>query len=241
MIAGTGRAGTTVLVQLLDACGLETGKKQLRFNQTARAGLETQLFADGSPYVVKSPYLSENLDDLLANGFDPKRIDAIILPLRDLDDAVASRIKVFVKHGNPTPGGLWRAKRPGLQRRILAESVHQLLMTAADYRIPIFLVAFPRFVNDAQYTWECLKAVLPDVDETTFLQKHEELFRTELVSTLPHVGRMRMALFDCLWLIRKMSFGVRATVSRRHSPVSDQGPRDHVDKQELSSVKRSAG
>jgi hypothetical protein len=218
LIAGTGRAGTSVLVQLLGACGLETGIDDLRFNNSARAGLEQRLVAEGSPYVVKSPYLSEDLAAFIESGFDPSRIDAILIPLRDLDDAVASRIKVFIKSGYRAPGGLWRAKRPGSQRAILAESVHQLLLTAAEYRIRIVLFTFPRFVNDGTYAWECLKSVLPDVDEATFLQKHAELLRPELVSTLPHYGPFRMAIFDCWWAIRKLRAVVRGNNGRRRLP-----------------------
>jgi hypothetical protein len=199
---------------LLDACGLETGIEKLRFVESARAGLEHRLVADQSPYVVKLPYLSEDLAGLIDGGFDPSTIDAILVPVRELDDAVASRIQLFMKKGHKAAGGLWRSQRPGLQRKILAESLHRLLMTAADHQIKLVLFTFPRFVNDSQYAWECLESVLPCVDKATFFQKHAELLRPELVSNLPHFGRIRMMTLDCSWAIQKLNAKRRRKVRR---------------------------
>ena len=186
LIAGTGRAGTTALVQLLGACGLATGSDNLRYFTTSRAGLEHKLIADDAPYVVKQPFLSEDLGRFIAEGFDPGRIDAIVVPMRDLRHAAASRIQVFREHGLRTPGGLWRSRRPSAQLRILGESEHQLLMTAADHNIRVVLLNFPRFVNDAGYSWECLAPVLPGVDEATFIERHTSLMRPQLVSSLTY-------------------------------------------------------
>ena len=73
VITGTGRAGTTALVKLFDVCGVETRANDLRLYPTARAGLESRLAGDDSPYVVKDPLLSEDLQHLVEGGFDPSR------------------------------------------------------------------------------------------------------------------------------------------------------------------------
>jgi hypothetical protein len=201
LIAGTGRAGTTVLVQLLDACGLETGSESLAYSPQARAGLETRLYGTNAPYVVKHPYLYDELAILIRNGFDPVRIDGIIVPLRDLDDAAASRIEVFLDTGEITvDGGLWRSLRPGEQKPALAISLHELLVTAADHNIPLYFLMFPRFVTDPEYAWRCLSPVVPSTSQDHFIKKHREIVRPDLVHEQRHIGRVQMARFDLKYL-----------------------------------------
>ena len=95
LIAGTGRAGTSFLVRYLSALGLETeiersGKSQ--WNEMANAGLETMpLLKPGAdlPYVIKTPWIAEFADHILKQ--DAVAIDALIIPIRDLNEAAASR------------------------------------------------------------------------------------------------------------------------------------------------------
>ena len=91
LIAGTGRAGTSFLVRYLHALGLDThiarqGDRQ--WDEAAQAGLEDIPLglAPGSlPYVVKSPWLTECIDQVLAEG--AIAIDAVVIPVRDLAEA----------------------------------------------------------------------------------------------------------------------------------------------------------
>jgi hypothetical protein len=84
IIAGTGRAGTTFLVQYLAELGLDThvsrqGLEQLDAN--ANAGLEDMPLvaaAETLPYVIKAPWIGEYVDEILASP--DIRIDAAILP-----------------------------------------------------------------------------------------------------------------------------------------------------------------
>jgi hypothetical protein len=208
VIAGTGRAGTTALVQLLEACGLSTGSDDLRYFKTSRAGLERDLAADDAPYVVKQPYLSEELGQIIDEGLDSDRIDAVILPLRDLEDAAASRIQVFREHGLRSPGGLWRSLRPSVQRRALAEAEHRLLMTTAEHGIRVVTLNFPRFVEDPGYAWARLAPVLPGVDEPTFIERHSQLMQPRLISALRHPSGPELAYLDGLWVGRKLKRGL---------------------------------
>jgi hypothetical protein len=211
LIAGTGRAGTTALVELFGACGLETGAEELRFFKGTRAGLERTFVGDGSPYVVKHPYISEYLEDLVADGFDPARIDAVVVPVRDLRDSAASRIQVFADYGLRAPGGLWRSRRPGRQLTALAESEHRLLRTVAGNHIPLVLLNFPEFVNDADYAWRQLRPVLTSVDAATFAEQHAALMQPRLVSAPRYPGWLRMARLDIRWVLQN----VRDRVIRR--------------------------
>jgi hypothetical protein len=212
LIAGTGRAGTTVLVQLLDACGLETRSDELVYSPQARAGLETPLRGGNAPYVVKHPYLYDELTILIRNGFDPARIDGIIVPLRDLDDAAASRIEIFLETDEITvDGGLWRSLRPGAQKPALAVSVHELLFTASSNNIPLYFLVFPRFVSDAEYAWRCLAPVVPDTTQEDFVAKHRALMRPDLVHEQQRIGPLRMARFDLKYLFWKVRNRRRVT------------------------------
>ena len=67
IISGTGRAGTTFLVQLLTELGLDTGFKDAfsEFHANCNAGMEWNLRREDAPYVVKSPELCEYLDEVL--------------------------------------------------------------------------------------------------------------------------------------------------------------------------------
>ena len=57
LITGTGRSGTTFLVELLANLGLDTGYKPEELKdhkkKVGRAGLEKDIRADDSPYIVK--------------------------------------------------------------------------------------------------------------------------------------------------------------------------------------------
>jgi hypothetical protein len=201
VIAGTGRAGTSVLVELLDACGLDTNRSKLDYFAGARAGLEADLGSSSAPQVVKAPYLSEDLESLIAGGFDPRRIDVIIIPVRDLNDAAASRLERFASSGLDAAGGLWHQKRPSRQSEVLARAVHQLLSTAARHGIAVVLIDFPGFVTDADKAWAALGPVLAGhVTAEQFRQRHAKVMRPGHVHEQRRYGALALARLDARWL-----------------------------------------
>ena len=62
MISGTGRAGTSFLVQLLTNLGLDTGvtPEKMKLDENARAGLEYDIRKADAPYIVKSPFFCDH-------------------------------------------------------------------------------------------------------------------------------------------------------------------------------------
>jgi hypothetical protein len=183
IIAGTGQAGTTFLVQYLTELGLDThvsrqGLQPLDAN--ANAGLEDMPLvaaAETLPYVIKTPWIGEYVDEILASP--DVRIDAAILPLRDLVEAAASRtiLELRAKHQSAprmaqltetwenwalTPGGTIFSLNPLDQARILAIGFHRLVQRLVDAEIPIVLLGFPRLIEDGDYLFERLKSVLPE-------------------------------------------------------------------------------
>jgi hypothetical protein len=73
IIAGTGRTGTTFLVQYLTELGLGTHVARHGFEQldaNANAGLEDMPLvatAESLPYVIKGPWIGEYVDEILAS------------------------------------------------------------------------------------------------------------------------------------------------------------------------------
>lgn len=191
LIAGTGRAGTTFLVQYLAECGLDTHlahSQRCGYDEDANAGLEDLLLNNaGAPYVVKSPWLYEYVERLLA---DPQTIvDAVIIPMRSIVEAATSRTvnELRARYGSAsvhedckqweswgtTAGGVTYSLNPIDQARLLALGFHELLHALVRHDIPVVLLDFPRFIDDPDYLCEALRPVLGDkLDSETALRAH---------------------------------------------------------------------
>lgn len=192
LIAGTGRSGTSFLVDYLTALGLDTtiarsGRGQ--WHEAAQAGFENFPLVDPDvPYVVKTPWLTEFIDEVLATkNFG---IDAVVIPVRDLAEAAASRIvnerrdiherapwmakfeKSWDNWGN-TPGGIVYSLNAVDQGRIIAAGFHHLVQRLVAADIPIVFLAFPKLVEDGDYLFEKLRHHLPKgVTRAGALQAH---------------------------------------------------------------------
>ncbi|WP_277187171.1 hypothetical protein [Caballeronia sp. BR00000012568055] len=177
-IAGTGRAGTTFLVQYLTSCGLETQLSlhpEARLNEHANAGLEDYPSKGAHlPYVIKSPWLYEFVDQLLERN--DVTIDAVIMPMRDLVEAASSRVilEMRSRYGDDrlnddvrqwetwgwTPGGMVYSMNPIDQARLLALGFHDAVFALVKKQIPIVFVDFERMIADAEYAWSALEPAL---------------------------------------------------------------------------------
>jgi len=221
VITGTGRAGTSCLVELFDACGFETNRSKLEYFPEARAGLETDLSSPDAPEVVKAPYLSFALADLIRWGFDPQRVRVIIIPLRELDDAVASRLERFESSGLDAPGGLWGNERPSRQKAVLAEAEHGLLVTAGRHNIPVVLLDFPGFVTDADQAWAGLGPVFSErVTREQFLDSHAAVMRPGDVHKQKRYGAMALAQLDVRWYRLRVIRRVRRLLGHARRAIS---------------------
>lgn len=161
VIAGTGRAGTTFLVQFLAACGVDTGDIEW-LDERANAGLEVPLLDPRAPYLAKDPWLYTYCDQL---DMDAIEIDVVILPIRDLHDAVKSRLvqeKSRVIESMPdhfaladgygvVPGGSIYSLEPLDLERILATGFYRVVQWAVRNDLRVVLLDFPRLVRDGDY------------------------------------------------------------------------------------------
>ncbi len=193
VITGTGRAGTTFLVQLLTALKLDTGFDSPTSNVFANcnAGMELDILDPNAPYYVKAPILCDRLDELVGSGHVV--VDHAIVPMRDLFSAAESRREVSRSFGptdrdpNQIPGGLWNTNKAEAQESVLLEQIYQLMYAITKHEIPLTLLHFPRIVKDPEYLYDKLRFTLGEMSYATFLQGFQLVSRPELVHDFTQV------------------------------------------------------
>ena len=202
IITGTGRSGTTFLVQLLTHLGLETGFKpheiDSRINVEAQAGLEGNILHEASSYIVKSPSFCDYAEEVLARH--DIVIEHVFILIRDLYAAAESRRQVFNRHVLARPfykrlryllkpqtvvGGLWhtRSTKVGTQEEVLLKQIYKLVLSLSDMTTPVTLIRYPRIVRDCPYLFQKLKPILGQITSETFHATFKEVIRPELVHT----------------------------------------------------------
>lgn len=200
VITGTGRAGTTFLVELLTQLRLDTGFSVENMASAkypdARAGLEHDIRENNCPYIVKSPWFCDHADEVVARP--DIAIDHVFIPMRDLPAAAESRryvsrvsaaklpllkrLRRLFKRKS-FPGGLWitRSGKPGKQEEILLRQVYQMMWAVADTNTPVTLLRFPRTVKDPGYLYDKLKPILGGIGYPEFSVAYEKVVHPELV------------------------------------------------------------
>jgi hypothetical protein len=135
--------------------------------------MEHYLLAPDCPYVAKDPWLFAYCEAL---DLAEVKIDALIVPVRDLLDTSTSRV---LQERASLAEGEWRQRPPvdvrggadgGAiysldvvdQARLLATGFYRLVHWATTREIPIYLVDFPRIVEDAEYLIQSLWPVLAE-------------------------------------------------------------------------------
>ncbi|HPD61298.1 MAG TPA: hypothetical protein PKV48_06020 [Thermodesulfobacteriota bacterium] len=187
IISGTGRAGTTFLIQLLTELRLDTGFPDAysQIYSNCNAGMEFDIRDSNAPFIVKSPWLCDYLDEVLKGG--EVVVDHAIVPMRDLYSAaqsrrdVASRTDPSLYAPGSVPGGLWHTNKPEDQEVILTAQLYNLMYTLAKYDVPLTLLLFPVFVNNPEYLYRKIKFVLGDIRYDIFFKAFQMVSRPELV------------------------------------------------------------
>ena len=145
----------------------------------------------------------------------------MIIPVRDLDVAAASRIRAssYGRSLNAQGGLLWGAKRAGRQRAAVAEILAQLMVTVAKYDLPHTLLAFPRFATDAAYTHAKLGPLDPSLTRQQFETVLAERYRADYVHERPldAAEARRARLNEPVALAKRAVAGVKARL--RHTPA----------------------
>jgi hypothetical protein len=200
VITGTGRAGTTFLVELLTHLGLDTGfnAESLKSGkyEIARAGLEHDIRQDNCPFIVKSPWFCDYAEKILRR--DDIAIEHVFILMRDLYAAAESRRHVVDANVSSLPfrkrlahkiwplkfaGGLWytRSRRAGKQEKILLLKIYQLLLATSGRNVPVTLMRYPEIVDDCPYLYAKLKPLLRGISYASFASVFHKVARPELV------------------------------------------------------------
>jgi len=167
ILIGTGRAGTTLLVQILTILGFDTGYSEQQIlggiDAISKAGLERHLLERPDlPQVIKSPWLSDQIEDALIQGL---RVRLAIIPLRNLFEAAESRRHVYRQamaanlDALSHPGSLWKVKDPMAQESALAMDLYKFIEPLVARNVPIVFLSFPRFVDDPGYFYDQLSTI----------------------------------------------------------------------------------
>ncbi|MEN3369782.1 MAG: hypothetical protein V7609_1925 [Verrucomicrobiota bacterium] len=174
IISGTGRVGTTFLVQLLTALDYGTGyaRSETAVTEESHAGLEKDIREPDAPYIVKSPFLCDYLHEIMASG--NYTIDHALIPIRDLFSAAESRRHVSGPHPeappNSIPGGIWDTADPLQQEAVLMRKFYDLMQALAAWNIPFTLLHFPRLACDPHYLYAKLQPVFRDLRFESFVK-----------------------------------------------------------------------
>lgn len=223
VITGTGRSGTTLLVQVLDALGLDTGLRDGRLSPyvpSARAGLESRVDDPGAPTVVKDMTLGFRLRALVDDG--TVDIRHVILPDRRLDVATASRVRVAEYGRRPFGrGALTGTMRATEQARVLAGLRAEILEVCAHHGIPHTMLEFPRFTTDAAYTHAALAPVLGGATVDDVQRALDQCVRPELIHEEPltRAERWRMRAITAFMVLYRFPV---ASIRRRINPEAQQ-------------------
>ena len=191
VITGTGRAGTSFLVEILTQLGLDTGfepedmasRRVKGYSRAARGGLEHDIRKPGAPYIVKSPWFCDYAEEVLQ--MSDIMIEHVFIPMRDLQAAAESRRRVsqeylaqqpFIRRWlgrlKPpplgVPGGLWHTRSARKQESALQQQIYKLARALSDTAIPVTLLRYPKIVKDSLYLYDKLKPILTDVTYDQF-------------------------------------------------------------------------
>ncbi len=194
VITGTGRAGTTFLIELLTHLGLDTGfsPDNLNIDKTARAGLELDIRDENAPYIIKNPWFLDYADEVFAKKNIV--IEHIFIPMREISEAAKSRsfvdkkarsqmdiLRRYFKKSSTIKGGLWHAKNQKDQEIVLLNKLFNFLLILSETFIPVTFLRFPKMVNDPEYLFEKLNPILTNIDFERFSLVFSKIARPDLV------------------------------------------------------------
>ena len=238
VITGTGRSGTTLLVRILDALGLDTGLadgKLSPYGANVRAGLESRVDDPDAPTVVKDMTLGFRLRELLDAG--TLDIEFVILPDRQLDIAAASRIRASAYGGRPFGRGrLTGTMRATEQARVLADLRAELISTLDHFEVPYTILEFPRFALDAAYTHAALAPVAPDATLEDVERALAACVRPEFIHETPLSGRERWRM----WLTTTYMVLYRYPIARLRARVNPEAQQAKIRASVAAARKREA-
>lgn len=189
VITGTGRSGTTFLVELLTRLGLDTGFEPTNLvkHQTARAGLEINLIETTSPpYIVKDPAFGLYLNEVFQRS--DLVLEHIFIAVRDINAAAESR-RYVEEHSNKekyrtggVPGGLTGTEDGDLQEIILKDRIFKLIYSLANTDCDVTLLRYPLMTQDPEYLYDKMSPILNKISFERFSQVFNSVVNPSIVT-----------------------------------------------------------
>jgi hypothetical protein len=158
----------------------------------ARGGLEMDIRNPNAPYIVKTPFLCDSLEEVLASSV---RIEHAIIPVRPFDAAAASRAYVqeqatgSANRTRNVTGGLWGAEKASEQADVLRLKFARLIEVLARYDIPMTFLTYPRLVRDPDYLYAKLNCLLGNVSSGTFRMAFDKVVRPDWIHSFTESDR----------------------------------------------------
>jgi hypothetical protein len=123
--------------------------------------------------VIKNPRLSFDL-----RNSDARHIDAVLVPLRDVDAIVASRVRAAFAGNRLRADGAFAGARTirGL-RTVALTAAYRVALDSAQLEIPITFIAYPRLATDVDYCFRVLGRLPLALDRASFEAAWRETMR----------------------------------------------------------------
>ena len=197
IIAGTGRAGTTFLMEHFTNMGAPTGfqKNSIKEAQAGHShgGLEKRL-----PPLVNGQFPCSSDRSIFkdisktANWtkccLGASNVDTVIVPIRSATGAAHSRHVEHVllkgRRGREPAGGFFRgAQTESEQLFANAKIIYDLVYDLSNANIRVIFLAYPRHVKDAEYAYSALKHVLDNLNigKEMYFTTYNLTYRPEFV------------------------------------------------------------
>lgn len=182
IITGTGRTGTTFLMQLLSHLKLDTGYPYRNVDNICHAGLERNTISRNSPYIVKSPWYCDYLDKVLIQK--DISIEYVFVPIRNVRAAAESRglvTKLVGPSSSQIAGGLFRTNNVKEQEDILLKQFYKLCLDLSIKDIPLILLQYPKITKNPDYLFRKLKPILKAIEYDQFLLSFVQVVKPDWV------------------------------------------------------------
>lgn len=190
LVTGTGRAGTTFLMNLFTTLGLPTGFSATEVAKaeltSSHAGLEHAQPARGRD-IVKAPEAMTHLDHYVNYHKNHPHEHAyfrwFVVPMRDPHEVAESRSKAPQKRGGYWAGAHNMTQMLEKNNAMLAHMFYYLSNEDQE----VITLAFPRDVFDSEYMYRRLKPIMDHygIGNDTFINAHANVANPNYVSEQP--------------------------------------------------------
>lgn len=169
LITGTGRCGTTFLMRLFTLLNLDTGYSSNNINNSifsnCNSGMEKEWNAKHR--IIKNPRFAVTLNVFKQNNV---KIDYIIMPIRNLDDAAQSR----VNHGNHAGGLIYNSRDKNEQIQCYYKMISEVICYTILNDTPLILLNFDKMTTDDSYLYDKLLPVLDNISYEDFQNAYDK-------------------------------------------------------------------